>query len=151
MGVKNPIGDPLRMKACFLRVSITDPPSLAGLENSILTHIFLTQCFPILLPYKNTELIHTAVIQQNFSRICCGILTPLWPFSALPYWDLLDFKPIFIANNAAQINKKIKVINFSFQFRRISGVRAMPCRPMWGNPRQSWILNSTSWIPDSNR
>ena len=67
-GVKNPIGDPLRMKACFLRVSITDPPSLAVLENFILTHIFLTQCFPILLPYKNTELIHTAVIQLNFSR-----------------------------------------------------------------------------------
>ena len=57
-GVKNPIGDPLRMKACFLRVSITDPPSLAVLENFI----------PILLPYKNTELVHTAVIQLNFSR-----------------------------------------------------------------------------------
>ena len=53
-GVKNPIGDPLRMKACFLLVSITDPPSLAILENFILTHIFLTQCFPILPPYKNT-------------------------------------------------------------------------------------------------
>ena len=64
--VKNLIGDPLRMKACFLRVSITDPPSLAGLENFILTHIFLTQCFPILLLYKNTELVHTAVIQLNF-------------------------------------------------------------------------------------
>ena len=67
-GVKNPIGDPLRMKACFLLVAITDPPSLAVLENFILTHIFLTQCFPILLPYKNTELVHTAVIQLNFSR-----------------------------------------------------------------------------------
>ena len=43
-GVKHPIGDPLRMKACFLRVSITDPPSLTVLENFILTHIFLTQC-----------------------------------------------------------------------------------------------------------
>ena len=40
-GTENPIGDPLRMKACFLRVSITDPPSLAVLENFILTHIFL--------------------------------------------------------------------------------------------------------------
>ena len=67
-GLKIPIGDPLRMKACFLRVSITDPPLLAVLENFILTHIFLTQCFPILLPYKNTELVHTAVIQLNFSR-----------------------------------------------------------------------------------
>ena len=26
------------------------------------------KCFPILLPYKNTELVHTAVIQLNFSR-----------------------------------------------------------------------------------
>ena len=42
--------------------------SLAVLENFILTHIFLTQCFPILLPYKNTELVHTAGIKQNFSR-----------------------------------------------------------------------------------
>ena len=67
-GVKNPIGDPLRVKACFLRVSITDPPPLAVLENFILIHIFLNQCFPILLPYKNTELVHTAVKQQNFSR-----------------------------------------------------------------------------------
>ena len=67
-GAKNPIGDTLRMKACFLRVSITDPPSLAVLENFILTDIFLTQCFPILLPYKNTELVHIAVIQLNFSR-----------------------------------------------------------------------------------
>ena len=51
-----------------LRVSITDPPSLAISKNLILTQIFLTQCFPILLPYKNTELVHTAVIQLNFSR-----------------------------------------------------------------------------------
>ena len=65
---ENPIGDPLRMKACFVRVSVTDPPSLAVLENFILTHIFLNQSFPILLPYKNTELVHTAVIQLNFSR-----------------------------------------------------------------------------------
>ena len=43
-GLKNPIGDPLRMKACFLQVSITDPPLLAVLENFILTRIFLTQC-----------------------------------------------------------------------------------------------------------
>ena len=34
----------------------------------LITHIFLTQCFPILLPYKNTELVHTAVIQLNFPR-----------------------------------------------------------------------------------
>ena len=60
--------DPLRMKTCFVRVSITDPPSLAVLENFILTHIFLAQCFSILLPYKNTELVHTAVIHLNFSR-----------------------------------------------------------------------------------
>ena len=67
-GVKNPIGDPLRVKACFLRVSIADPPPLAVLENFILIHIFLNQCFPILLPYKNTELVHTAGIKLNFSR-----------------------------------------------------------------------------------
>ena len=31
-------------------------------------NIFLTQCFPILLPYKNTELVHRALIELNFSR-----------------------------------------------------------------------------------
>ena len=66
-GAKNPFGDPLRMKACLLRVAITDPPSLAVFKNFILTHIFLTQCFPILLPYKNTELVDIAVIHLNFS------------------------------------------------------------------------------------
>ena len=28
-GIKNPMGDPVRMTACFLRVSITNPLSLA--------------------------------------------------------------------------------------------------------------------------
>ena len=74
-GVKNPIGDPLRMKACFLRVAITDPLSLAVLENFILTHIFLTQCFSILPPCKNTELVHTAVILLLWYTYLIEILT----------------------------------------------------------------------------
>ena len=58
------------MTACFLHVSITDLPPLAILESFILTHIFLGQ-FPILLPYKNTELAHAAVIQL-------GLVDSLW-------------------------------------------------------------------------
>ena len=58
------------MTTCFLQVSITDLPSLAILESFILTHIFLGQ-FPILLPYKNTELAHAAVVQL-------GLVDSLW-------------------------------------------------------------------------
>ena len=64
-----------RMTACFLQVSITDLPSLAILESFILTHIFLGH-FPILLPYKNTELALAAVIQLGLVKLLtrCGIL-----------------------------------------------------------------------------
>ena len=71
---------------------------------------------------KNTKLIHATDIH---------IVDSLWYTKypsdlSQPYLINVSPKAIFIANNAAQINK---VIN-EFQFRRASEVRASSCRPM---------------------
>ena len=64
-----PIGDPLRIDSPLSPgLHYRDPSLLAVFESFIVTHIFLGH-FPILLPYKNTELAQGAVIQLDFSRL----------------------------------------------------------------------------------
>ena len=62
------IGYPLRIDSLLSPGLHYNPPSLAVFESFILTHIFLGH-FPILPPYKNTELADAAVIQLDFSPL----------------------------------------------------------------------------------
>ena len=78
------------MTTCFLRVSITDLPSLAILESFILTHTFLGH-FPILLPCKNTELAHSCCYTAGFSQATYSLWYTKYPSDLSPPYIILKY------------------------------------------------------------